>query len=70
MSVVRVSIILFAGEESVAEPNEKSQANKFRDLARELECDEDEAKFEETVRQIAPKDSARPEADQPMRKPG
>ncbi len=33
-----------------------SQADKFRDLARELEVDEDEARFEETVRKIAPKD--------------
>ena len=35
---------------------EPSQADKFRDLARELEADEDEARFEETVRKIAPKD--------------
>jgi hypothetical protein len=29
------------------------QPDKFRDLARELECDEDEAKFEETVKRVA-----------------
>lgn len=30
-----------------------TQADKFKDLARELECDEDEAAFEETVRKVA-----------------
>lgn len=29
------------------------QADKFRELARELECDEDEAAFEEQVRKVA-----------------
>ena len=39
------------------------QADKFRDLARELECDEDEAAFEEKVRKVAvpPKPDAEPE---------
>lgn len=32
---------------------EKPQADKFRDMARELECDEDEAAFEEKVRKVA-----------------
>jgi hypothetical protein len=31
----------------------KPQADKFRELARELECDEDEAAFEDTVRRVA-----------------
>jgi hypothetical protein len=31
----------------------KPQADKFRDLARDLECDEDEKAFEETVRKVA-----------------
>ncbi len=30
-----------------------SQADKFRDLARQLECDEDEKAFEEKVRRVA-----------------
>jgi len=34
----------------------KPQLDKFADLARELEADEDPAHFEETVRKIAPKD--------------
>lgn len=33
----------------------KPQAEKFRDLARELKADEDEARFEEAVRKIAQK---------------
>jgi hypothetical protein len=31
----------------------RTQAEKFADLARELEVDEDEAHFEDTVRKIA-----------------
>lgn len=31
----------------------KPQVEKFRDLARELECDEDEARFEEAVKKVA-----------------
>jgi len=34
-------------------PNPKPQPDKFRDLARELECDEDDARFEEVVKRIA-----------------
>jgi len=37
----------------MADAPEKSQSDKFRDLARDLECDEDEAAFEEKVRKIA-----------------
>lgn len=33
--------------------DEKTQADKFRDLARELDADEDEAAFEEQVREVA-----------------
>lgn len=39
----------------------RPQADKFRDLARELECDEDEAAFEEKVRKIA--NAPKPEAE-------
>lgn len=31
----------------------KPQADKFRDLARKLDCDEDEARFEGAVRKVA-----------------
>lgn len=37
----------------MADEPDKPQPDKFRDLARELECDEDEARFEETVRKLA-----------------
>ena len=42
----------------------KPQADKFRDLARELECDEDEVAFEEKVRKVAtaPKPNPEPKA--------
>lgn len=39
----------------------KPQADKFRDLARELECDEDEAAFEDRVRKVAT--APKPEAE-------
>jgi hypothetical protein len=42
--------------------NDKPQPDKFRDLARALEADEDSDRFEETVRKIAPK---APEPDPP-----
>jgi hypothetical protein len=43
----------------------QSQADKFRDMARELECDDDEAAFDERVRKIAtaPKAPATPKGD-------
>jgi hypothetical protein len=31
----------------------KSQADKFRDLARQIGADEDEKRFEETVKKVA-----------------
>ena len=43
---------------------DKTQADKFADLARELECDESEEAFEETVRKVAGKNTA-PEATKP-----
>lgn len=44
----------------------KPQAEKFRDLARELECDEDEAAFEDKVRKVA-KPPPKGENDEPSR---
>lgn len=32
---------------------ESAQSDKFRDMARELECDEDEAAFDDKVRKVA-----------------
>ncbi len=42
--------------------NPESQAEKFRDLPRELECDEDEARFEDQVRKVA---KPAPKAEKP-----
>ena len=44
---------------------DKPQVDKFRDLARELECDDDEAVFEEKLRRLtkAPRPSLPPEAE-------
>ena len=41
--------------------DKQAQPDKFRDLARELECDEDEAAFEEKVRKVA----TAPKPDEP-----
>lgn len=38
-----------------------AQPDKFRDMARELECNEDEAAFEEKVRRVA----TAPKAEEP-----
>ena len=43
----------------------KPQPDKFRDLARKLECDEDEAAFEEKVRKIANSSVQQPPKDEP-----
>ena len=49
--------------DSTSAANARSQPDKFRDLARELECDEDEAKFEETVKRVAQKPKAQEPSD-------
>lgn len=45
----------------MADAQPESQLDKFRDLARELECDEDEAAFEEKVRRVATAPKPEPE---------
>jgi len=42
----------------------KPQADKFRDMARELECDEDEAAFDDKVRKVATAPRPKAEPDQ------
>ena len=37
----------------VTKPSPGEQVDKFRDLARDLECDEDEARFEERFKKVA-----------------
>lgn len=40
---------------------DKSQSDKFKDAARELGCDEDEARWEERLRKVArPKAAGKP----------
>lgn len=41
---------------------DNTQADKFRELARELECDEDVAAFEDKVRKVAT--APKPEPDE------
>lgn len=45
------------------DPADKPQLDKFKELARELEADEDEERFEESVRRIAPKEPPERKAD-------
>ena len=45
----------------------KPQVDKFRDLARELEADEDEARFEETVKRVASVPRAAKPDDEPAK---
>jgi hypothetical protein len=34
-------------------PSPKPQVDKFRDLARELDCDDDQARFDEKLKKLA-----------------
>ncbi len=34
-------------------PNDQAQSEKFKQVARDLECDEDEARWDETVAKVA-----------------
>ena len=43
--------------------DDKPQPDKFRDLARELECDEDPAAFEDKVRKVAASPKPKDETD-------
>ena len=45
--------------------NDKPQPDKFRDLARDLDCDEDEAKFEDQVRRISKSKTQKPKGLEP-----
>lgn len=40
---------------------EKSQTNKFREAARQLGCDEDEARWDERLRKVASPKPEKPE---------
>jgi hypothetical protein len=47
------------------EPDTRSQAEKFADLARELECDESEEAFNERLKRLVSKPPAKPDSDRP-----
>jgi hypothetical protein len=53
-------------EEASPLGNDTPQVDKFRELARELECDEDEDAFKEAVRKIGT--APRAESDKPVKK--
>ena len=42
-------------------PEDRPQADKFKDAARELETDEDEARWEERLRKVAKQKQDKPE---------
>jgi hypothetical protein len=42
-------------------PDEKSQSDKFKELARELEADEDEAREDERLKKVAKGKPEKPE---------
>lgn len=46
----------------VMEQDKNDQAEKFRRLARELECDEDEARWDERLKKVA---KAKPQPEKP-----
>ena len=43
--------------------NQKPQRDRFLETARELECDEDEDRFNETLKRLAPKKDESPPQD-------
>ena len=42
-----------------------AQANKFKDAAREAECDEDEARWTERLKKVAKQESDKPATERP-----
>jgi hypothetical protein len=51
------------------DPNDKPQIEKYREAARELGCDDDEATFEEKLRQIM-KAKPQPKSEFGKQRPG
>ena len=47
---------------STSRDDDRSQSDKFKDLARELEADEDEARWDERLRKMA---QAKPQPEKP-----
>jgi hypothetical protein len=53
-----------------AHADDRPQLDKFRDLARELECDDDEAAFAARLRKVATAPADPPVSKQPDRAKG
>lgn len=53
-------------QKMTAQRDDKSQSDKFRDFARDLGADEDEARFDAALKKVA---SAPPPKDAPKSKP-
>jgi hypothetical protein len=51
---------------SATQIGSKSQSDKFKDAARELECDEDEARWDERLKKVA---KTKPKDDQNAPRP-
>ena len=45
-------------------PKEKTQADRFKEAAREAECDEDEARWKERLKKVAEMAKPHPDAKQ------
>lgn len=52
-TLVNVEAVVHSKVIAMKSDDHRIQADKFRDLARELECHEDEAAFDEKVRKVA-----------------
>lgn len=48
----------------MTDPTKSSQPDKFKELARQLEANEDEKAFEETVKKVAKAPPAKPDAEE------
>jgi hypothetical protein len=44
-------------------PNEPTQLDKFKDAARELECDDDERRFKERLARLTKRRKAKPDGE-------
>lgn len=51
------------GKSGPVESRERSQADKFKEAARELGCDESEERFEEALRKIGRKKPPQPKGE-------
>ena len=50
-------------KKKMPKPKSESQSDRFIETARDLDCDEDEGRFNETLKRIAPKEPKEPVAE-------